>query len=148
YAVTNVVRLPNATRISKADVDSKGNVKPIQTALDNVIALLSLTRPVTGVNVAALAKKEDMISIEARLAEDWNDNYDTNQRTETALAYGWGTTTPMASVASPFSQTTQIGFLQIDKCYERLVIGNSSPGLFNSRSNVTMTCTVPRFNRM
>ncbi|MDW2052591.1 trypsin-like serine protease, partial [Vibrio sp. 977] len=79
YTVSHVVVHPNYTRISKADVDSKGNVKPIQTALDNDIALLYLTRPVTGVNVADLATKEDMISIEARLAADWNDNYDTNQ---------------------------------------------------------------------
>ncbi len=94
-------------------------MKPIQTALDNDIALLYLTRPV-GVNVADLATKEDMISIEARLAADWNDNYDTNQRTENVQVYGWGTTTPMASEASPLLQTTQIGFLPIDKCYERL----------------------------
>ncbi|EGU6977322.1 trypsin-like serine protease [Vibrio parahaemolyticus] len=148
YTVSHVVVHPNYTRISKADVDSKGNVKPIQTALDNDIALLYLTRPVTGVNVADLATKEDMISIEARLAADWNDNYDTNQRTENVQVYGWGTTTPMASEASPLLQTTQIGFLPIDKCYDRLEIGNSYPGLINSRTNATKICTVPTFNRI
>ncbi|MGL1530671.1 serine protease, partial [Vibrio parahaemolyticus] len=75
FTVSNVVVHPNYTSISKAYVDSKGNVKPIQTALDNDIALLYNTRPVTGVNVADLATKEDMISIEARLAADCNDNY-------------------------------------------------------------------------
>ncbi|KKX81596.1 serine protease, partial [Vibrio parahaemolyticus] len=106
YTVSHVVVHPNSTRISNAVDDSHGHVTPIQTALDNDIALLYLTRPVTGANVADLATKEDMISTEARLAADWNDNYDTNQRTEHVQVYGWGTTTPMASEASPLLQPT------------------------------------------
>ncbi|MEF1309716.1 trypsin-like serine protease [Vibrio mytili] len=148
YSVSHVVVHPSYTRIAKADINGDGGIKPIQTALDNDIALLYLTRPVENVNLAQLATKEDMFDIEARLAMDWNDNYDTNQRIENVQVFGWGATTPLAGDAASTLQTTSIGFLPIDKCYERLEIGNSFPGAINSRDNRTKICTLPTFNAL
>ncbi len=146
YSVSHVVVHPKYTRIAKAEVDVDGDVTPIQTALDSDIALLYLTRPVSNVAIADLATKEEMIDIEARLAADWDDNYETNQRTANIQVFGWGTTTPMAAEASPTLKTTSLGFLPIDKCYERLEIGSSFPGAINSRENVTKICSLPTVN--
>ncbi len=146
YSVSHVVVHPKYTRIAKAQVESNGDLKPIQTALDNDIALLYLTRPVSNVNLAELATKEEMIDIEARLVADWDDNYATNQRTANVQVFGWGATTPMAGDASSILRTTSIGFLPIDKCYERLEIGSSFPGIINSRENNTKICTLPTIN--
>ncbi len=146
YSVSHVVVHPKYTRIAKAKIDADGDITPIQTALDSDIALLYLTRPVSNVTIANLATKEEMIDIEARLAADWDDNYETNQRTANVQVFGWGATTPMAEEASPILQTTSPGFLPIDKCYERLEIGSSFPGAINSRDNATKICTLPTFN--
>ncbi len=146
YSVSHVVVHPKYTRIAIAEVDVDGDVTPLQTGLDSDIALLYLTRPVSNVAIADLATKEEMIDIEARLAADWNDHYDTNQRTENVRVYGWGTTTPMAGDASPTLRKTTMGLLPIDKCYERLEIGYSFPGAIDSRENTTKICTLPTFN--
>lgn len=146
YSVSHVVVHPKYTRIAKAEIDSDGDAKPIQTALDSDIALLYLTRPVNNATFAKLATKEDMVDIEARLTADWNDNYETNQRTANVQVFGWGATTPMADEASITLKKTAIGFLPMDKCYERLEIGSSFPGTINSRKNVTKICTLPTFN--
>lgn len=90
YSVSHVVVHPKYTRIAKAEIDSDGDTKPIQTALDSDIALLYLTRPVNNATFAKLATKEDMVDIEARLTADWNDNYETNQRTANVQVFGWG----------------------------------------------------------
>ncbi len=146
YPVSHVVVHPKYTRIAKAEIEPNGDVNPIQTALDSDIALLYLTRPVSNVTFAELATKEEMIEIEARLAADWDDNYQTNQRTANVQVFGWGATNPMAGVASSTLRTTSIGFLPIDKCYERLEISSSFPGAINSRENATKICTLPTIN--
>nr|WP_319536279.1 trypsin-like serine protease [uncultured Vibrio sp.] len=146
YAVSHVVVHPKYTRIAKAEIGSDGDSKPIQTALDSDIALLYLTRPVSNATLAKLATKDDMVDIEARLVADWNDNYETNQRTENVQVFGWGATRPMADESSKTLKKTAIGFLPIDKCYERLEIGSSFPGTIDSRNNVTKICTLPTFN--
>ncbi len=146
YSVSHVVVHPNYTRIAKAKVESNGDINPIQTALDSDIALLYLTRPVSNVSLADLVTKEEMIDIEARLAADWDDNYATNQRTANVQVFGWGATTPMAEDASATLRTTSMGFLPIDKCYERLEVGRSFPGAINSPENATKICTLPTIN--
>ncbi|WP_050923178.1 trypsin-like serine protease [Vibrio harveyi] len=148
YPVSHVVVHPDYTRISKAEIDSNGNVKPIQTGLDSDIALLYLTRPVANARFADLANKTDMENIEARLAADWNDNDLTNQRVENVQVFGWGTTQPDASEPSNTLKTTISTFLPIDKCYERLEIGSSFPGIIDSRENQTKICTLPTKNRV
>ncbi|MFN1534203.1 MULTISPECIES: trypsin-like serine protease [Vibrio harveyi group] len=148
YPVSHVVVHPDYTRISKADIDSSGNVKPIQTGLDSDIALLYLTRPVANARFADLANKTEMENIEARLAADWNDNYLTNQRVENVQVFGWGTTQPDASESSDTLKTTISTFLPIDKCYERLEIGSSFPGIIDSRENLTKICTLPTRNEV
>ncbi|CAH1557493.1 hypothetical protein THZB04_100028 [Vibrio owensii] len=97
---------------------------------------------------ADLANKADMENIEARLAADWNDNYLTNQRVENVQVFGWGTTQPDASEPSNTLKTTISTFLPIDKCYERLEIGSSFPGIIDSRENQTKICTLPTENRV
>ncbi len=146
YPVSHVVVHPKYTRIAIAQVESNGDINPIQTALDSDIALLYLTRPVSNVNLAELATKEEMIDIEARLTADWDDNYQTNQRTANVQVFGWGATTPAAGDASTTLRTTSIAFLPIDKCYERLEISSSFPGAINSRGNATKICTLPTIN--
>ncbi|YCO03141.1 trypsin-like serine protease [Vibrio sp. VNB-15] len=148
YPVSHVVVHPDYTRISKAESDSNGNVKPIQTGLDSDIALLYLTRPVANARFADLANKTDMENIEARLAADWNDNDLTNQRVENVQVFGWGTTKPDASESSDTLKTTISTFLPIDKCYERLEIGSSFPGIIDSRENQTKICTLPTQNEV
>ncbi|MDF2155584.1 serine protease [Vibrio sp. CAU 1672] len=147
YPVSHVVVHPDYTRFAKAETDGNGNFKPIQTGLNSDIALLYLTRPVANANLAELATKPDMLDIEARLAADWSDNYATNQRTANVQVFGWGSTTPMASEPSTTLKTTTIAFLPIDKCYERLEVGSSYPGLIESRQNQTKICTLPTVNR-
>lgn len=146
YSVSHVVVHPKYTRIAKAELKGDGKVNSVQIALDSDIALLYLTRPVSNVNFAQLATKEDMLGIEERLAADWNDNYQTNQRTANVQVFGWGATKPMADESSPTLKTTSIAFLPMDKCYERLEVGSSFPGAINSRENVTKICTLPTFN--
>ncbi len=148
YSVSHVVVHPKYTRFAIAEVDVDGDITPIQTGLDSDIALLYLTRPVSNVSIADLATKEDMIDIEARLAADWDDNYETNQRNENIQVFGWGATTPTAQEASPTLKTTSIAFLPIDKCYERLEIGYGYPGIINSRENITKICTLPTRNEV
>ncbi|MGR5237600.1 S1 family peptidase [Vibrio alfacsensis] len=148
YSVSHVVVHPDYTRISKAEIDSNGNVKPIQTGLDSDIALLYLTRPVANARFADLATQAEMENIEARLAADWNDNYLTNQRVKNVQVFGWGTTQPDASESSDTLKTTISSFLPIDKCYERLEIGSSFPGVIDSRENQTKICTLPTENRV
>ncbi|WP_050541112.1 trypsin-like serine protease [Vibrio rotiferianus] len=143
YTVSHVVVHPYYTRIAKAKLDKKGNVVPIQTALDSDIALLYLDRPVTNAAVATLASMDDMIEIEARLNLDWSQEYTTNQRYPNVSVFGWGTTTPKSEIPSVYLQKTTSAFLPIDQCYERLEVGHSYPGVINSRNNQTKLCTLP-----
>ncbi|WP_440887304.1 S1 family peptidase [Vibrio sp. WZ-1] len=143
YTVSHVVVHPYYTRIAKAKLDKKGNVVPIQTALDSDIALLYLDRPVTNAAIAQLASMDDMSVIEARLNLDWNQEYTTNQRYPNVSVFGWGTTTPKAEIPSVYLQKTTSAFLPIEECYNRLEVGHSYPGVINSRNNQTKLCTLP-----
>ncbi|MCV5215564.1 trypsin-like serine protease, partial [Escherichia coli] len=62
--------------------------------------------------------------------------------------FGWGATQPDASEPSNTLKTTISTFLPIDKCYERLEIGSSFPGIIDSRDNQTKICTLPTQNHV
>ncbi|MDV6252788.1 S1 family peptidase [Vibrio sp. EA2] len=146
YSVSHVVVHPKYTPFAKAKPESDGSVTPIQTALDSDIALLYLDRPVTNVSTADLATKEEMIDIEARLAADWDENYQTNQRSANVQVFGWGVTKPTSDETSTTLKTTTIAFLPIDKCYERLESGSMFPVAINSPTSTTKICTLPTIN--
>ncbi len=146
YSVSHVVVHPKYTPFARAKIESDGSVTPVQTALDSDIALLYLDRPVSNVSTADLATEEEMTDIEARLAADWDENYETNQRTSNVQVFGWGLTDPTSEEASTTLKTTSIAFLPIDKCYERLESGTTFPVAINSRENTTKICTLPTIN--
>ncbi|ENP8322705.1 trypsin-like serine protease [Vibrio sp. IRLE0018] len=143
FAVSHVVVHPKYTRLTKYKSNSNGSYTLVSTSLDSDIALLYLDRPVTGIPLSDLPTVAEMSQIESRLNGDWNDEFVTNLRVKNVTASGWGATVADASTPAKTLQKTQLTYLPITSCYQRLELGNDLPGIIEAPTNVTKICTMP-----
>ncbi|EOA6547001.1 trypsin-like serine protease [Vibrio vulnificus] len=143
FAVSHVVVHPKYTRLTKYKSNSTGSYTLVSTSLDSDIALLYLDRPVTGIPLSDLPTVAEMSEIESRLNGDWNDEFVTNLRVKNVTASGWGATVADASTPAKTLQKTQLTYLPITSCYQRLELGNDLPGIIEAPTNVTKICTMP-----
>ncbi|EPF2929233.1 S1 family peptidase [Vibrio navarrensis] len=142
FHVSHVVVHPSYTRLSEYKKGSDGQMTLVSTSLDSDVALLYLDRPVTGVALSSLPTMEEMRQIETRLNSQWDDEFATNLRPKNVTASGWGATVANASTPSPTLQKTQLTYLPITNCYQRLELGNDLPGIIEAPTNVSKICTM------
>ncbi|HAS6044337.1 TPA: trypsin-like serine protease [Vibrio vulnificus] len=143
FTVSHVVVHPKYTRLTEYKKNNDDSYTLVSTSLDSDVALLYLDRPVTGAPLSDLPTAAEMSEIESRLNKEWDDEFATNVRVKNVTASGWGATVADASTPAITLQKTQLTYLPIANCYQRLELGNHLPGIIEAPTNVTKICTMP-----
>ncbi|UXI03966.1 S1 family peptidase [Photobacterium sp. TY1-4] len=144
YTITHVVVHPGYTPnpVLKIVQNSDGTqtVDVLSTALNNDVALLRVGREFAStIPVVRLADSNKADELDLVLGQQWSDA----ARPKNTRVSGWGSTQTDGTGMSDRLLKTDLSFVPMDECFQRLELGNEWNFILDSPLNRTKLCTLP-----